>query len=226
MKILVSIETTGVHLGVSIYSWDPQVRTGSKISTYYSTDAHRQSDLLVPTLNASLKKAKRNKKDIAVIAVDIGPGSFTGVRVGVSVARALGQSLKVPVVGVSSLEAMAHKKFKNKKTGNGGVVSLLRALEGETYVAAYFRDKKDDSLKPLLAPSWMSNKEVEPALKKIRFRGKRISLLRTEEFPHPESVAEVAVRKIKGAKKGTAFDYKQIQPLYLQPSWAERRLRA
>lgn len=225
MKILVSIESTGIHLGISLYSWDPKVRHGAKISTYYSMVAFRQADLLIPTLNSQLEKTKQNKKDIACVAVDIGPGSFTGVRVGVSAARALGQSLRIPVVGVSSLEAMAFKELKNKKTGSMGVVSLLRALEGESYVAVYVKENSSSALRPLLPPSWMSNKEIEPALKKIKHRSKNINFFRTKEFPHPESVAEVALQKLKTGSGKAAFVYEKAQPLYLQPSWAERNLR-
>lgn len=61
----------------------------------------------MPTIHSLLTSSKVNIKDIRTIVVAMGPGSFTGLRVGLSVAKGMAQGLKVPLVGVSSLEAMA-----------------------------------------------------------------------------------------------------------------------
>jgi len=58
-----------------------------------------KSQQLLSLINQALKKQKKNLKDISEIEVNLGPGSFTGLRVGVSVANALGWALKIPVNG-------------------------------------------------------------------------------------------------------------------------------
>src|SRR5947209_7352535 len=62
---------------------------------------------LIPTIAALLARHKFNKNDIEVIAAATGPGSFTGLRIGLAAVKGLAEALKKPVVGVSMLEAIA-----------------------------------------------------------------------------------------------------------------------
>jgi len=66
------------------------------------------SEILMPHIDQLLKMAQLGKKDIKAIAVSIGPGSFTGLRIGLSTAKALAYGLNIPVIGVSTLAAMAY----------------------------------------------------------------------------------------------------------------------
>ncbi len=223
MKILVSIETTGVNLGISVFKWSAEAKTAEKIFTHFVHVGHRQSELLVPTLETILKKIKRTKKDIGLVAVDVGPGSFTGVRIGVSLARALGQALHIPVVGVSSLEALAENAAKKNSVKPVGIVVSLLALEGELYAAAYLKNPQEKELEVLLSPCWMTEKEWTQTLRKLKARRSGLSWVQAEGNPHSEDVAQVAVRQFRAQKKSVAFDYNFVQPLYLQPSWAERK---
>jgi tRNA threonylcarbamoyladenosine biosynthesis protein TsaB len=63
----------------------------------------------MPALDALLRAMSSSMRDIHGIIVSLGPGSFTGLRVGVSTAKGLAHSLRIPLMGVSSLEAMAHQ---------------------------------------------------------------------------------------------------------------------
>src|SRR5512135_2587715 len=62
---------------------------------------------LIPTLSAALTKAGKRKSEIGLLVVASGPGSFTGLRVGLSTVKALAEVLRVPVVSISVLEAIA-----------------------------------------------------------------------------------------------------------------------
>ncbi len=69
------------------------------------------------------------------IAVGVGPGTFTGLRVGIATARGLAQSLSVELVGVSSLRALAEGAAH--QVGHGGIVAVIDARRGEAFACAY-----------------------------------------------------------------------------------------
>ncbi len=90
------------------------------------------------------------------IAVGVGPGTFTGLRVGIASARALAQSLEVPVVGVSSLRALAQAAYGAELRGADGLgaellLAVIDARRGEVFAAAYQRGK--DGLARELVPA-------------------------------------------------------------------------
>jgi tRNA threonylcarbamoyladenosine biosynthesis protein TsaB len=83
-----------------------------------------------------LGEAGRELADVGLIAVGIGPGSFTGLRIGVSTARALSQALGAQLAGVGTLRALAaaaQEAEESKRT----VLAVLDARRGEAYAAAY-----------------------------------------------------------------------------------------
>lgn len=199
--ISLAIETTGPHLGLALHSIDLKKKTYQRRTLLFSKVPMKQSELLFPTLDKLLKQTRIKKNQIGLVIVDIGPGSFTGVRVGVASARALGQAFKIPVVGVSSLAAIARSKRGNN------LVPWLPALSGEVY---YDLGR---------APVWGSKMEFEAALIKLRKLGKQA--VPVTGTPHVRDVAELGLELfLKSPKKN--FPYTKVYPLYLQPSWAER----
>ncbi len=98
---------------------------------------------LIPTLSAALAKAGKQKSEIALFAVASGPGSFTGLRVGLSTVKALAEVLHVPVVAISVLEAIA---FAAKKQGI--VLAALDAQRNEAFVGEY-DSESSGSIKPM-----------------------------------------------------------------------------
>lgn len=94
------------------------------------------STRLLPFAHALLAEASLRWDRIERIAVGVGPGTFTGLRIGIATARALAQSLDVELVGVSSLRALA---LGGAKTLAGGAKTLaaIDARRGEVFVAAY-----------------------------------------------------------------------------------------
>src|SRR3989304_5234685 len=91
------------------------------------------AEKLLSLIDAALKKVSLVPDQLGAIAVGMGPGSFTGVRIGVSTARALAQVLRKPVIGISSLDVLAY-------ANPGGKVSpVVRARENEVYFAVYER---------------------------------------------------------------------------------------
>ena len=92
------------------------------------------AEALMPTIDAVLAEAGIDYADLQRIAVTMGPGSFTGVRVGIAAARALGLALDIPVVGVGTLQALGSATARSRSTGTA--VATLDAKRGELYLYA------------------------------------------------------------------------------------------
>ena len=84
-----------------------------------------------------LSRASVSWSELDRIAVGVGPGRFTGLRVGVATARGLAQSLSLELVGVSSLGALAESAASLGANGCDGVLAVIDALRGEAFAGAY-----------------------------------------------------------------------------------------
>jgi tRNA threonylcarbamoyladenosine biosynthesis protein TsaB len=113
---------------------------------------------LLPLAHAALTEAGASWSDLTRIGAGVGPGTFTGIRIGVATARALAQGLDVETVALSTLHALA---LGADPTHDGPVLAILDARRGEAYVAAY-----DPAGTQILPPSaWAPERLAElPAL--------------------------------------------------------------
>ncbi|MCK4532689.1 tRNA (adenosine(37)-N6)-threonylcarbamoyltransferase complex dimerization subunit type 1 TsaB [bacterium] len=126
MKVL-GIETTSKICSVAV------LEDGNLAGEYILNIKGKHSEKLFSGLNKILMDLKINIKDLEGISVSTGPGSFTGIRVGISAVRALAQALEIPVVGVSSLDVLAFSTFPCDFI----VCPIIDALRGEVYTALY-----------------------------------------------------------------------------------------
>lgn len=94
------------------------------------------STALLELADRLLADAGIDWRELEFVAVGLGPGTFTGLRIGVSTARALGQSLGIPVAGVGSLAALAHGALAAHED-SVRVLAVLDARRGEAFAAAY-----------------------------------------------------------------------------------------
>ena len=106
-------------------------------------DEKYHSAFLIPTIVAILKNNNLTMQDIDVIGTNIGPGSFTGIRACVTVARVMAQQLNIPLVGVSSLEILSQINKETSKT-----ITVLDARKKHYYTAVY--DNNNEIQKPEL----------------------------------------------------------------------------
>ena len=105
------------------------VKTETKfISTTYDIGM-RQSEILVPAIDEILKKAEITAAELNATSLTIGPGSFTGLRLGISALKAIELAYNVPVYGISSLEAYAYPY----KTFGFPVLSCIDANKDKFY---------------------------------------------------------------------------------------------
>ncbi|OWA34389.1 tRNA (adenosine(37)-N6)-threonylcarbamoyltransferase complex dimerization subunit type 1 TsaB [Saccharibacillus sp. O16] len=93
---------------------------------------------LLPEIERALRESGTDKRELAGIAVGIGPGSYTGVRIAVTTAKTLAWALKLPVAAVSSLEAQAASGLEAAAPqGRGWIVPLVDARRGQAYTALF-----------------------------------------------------------------------------------------
>jgi tRNA threonylcarbamoyladenosine biosynthesis protein TsaB len=126
MKTL-AIDTSNNVMGVAIID-DNRV-----IGEYVTNVQKNHSVRVMPAINQLLRDCDIKPKEVEKIVVAAGPGSYTGVRIGVTIAKTLAWSLNIPLVGVSSLEALA----ANGIYFAGHVVPLFDARRGQVYTGLY-----------------------------------------------------------------------------------------
>lgn len=118
---ILAIETTGPYGSVALLDGD-----GNVLGYEVSRDTMSHLKDLIPMVDTVLKKSGVSKNEINLIAPSVGPGSFTGIRIGVSTARALCQALGIRAVPVPTLEAFCFKESAPAAggcQGGGGVVT-------------------------------------------------------------------------------------------------------
>lgn len=192
MKIL-AWDTSSSTLSIALLS-------GEKIIAS-SDSADMPSDTLIPMIDKLLKQHRLTINAVDCLAVGIGPGSFTGLRVGVMSAKMIGYSLGVPLVGISSMEAIAF----GAKRFNQPVAVMQDARKNQIYGAVYeFVDGKTKMIqKPILTTA-------EDFLSQI----KESAVIVKDTPLKAESIARLAAGRIK-AKKFTKPE--NLKPLYLHP---------
>jgi len=109
------------------------VNDGELISQYSQCTALTHSRTLLPMAEDMLKNAELSVKDVDMIAVAHGPGSFTGIRIGVSTVKGLAWAADKPCVGVSTLEAMAWHGL----SAGGYVCPVMDARRAQVYNAIF-----------------------------------------------------------------------------------------
>ncbi len=175
------------------------------------------SAFLIPTIVSILKNNQITMQDIDVIGTNVGPGSFTGIRACVTVARVMAQQLNIPLVGVSSLEILSKISQNNDKT-----IVVLDARKQHFYNAIY------ENSKEIQTPVLISNED----LLKLDFNNANII---ADKFSHDilnenginsiiytdtnadlgKYLNNIVSDKISGADENT-FLWSKLKPLYLQ----------
>lgn len=137
MKIL-SIDTSSSNASVSILE-DENV-----LIELNNSDEKTHSQKLMPMIDDAFKKANLSLDDINLISCGIGPGSFTGVRIGIATAKAFIDSKHIPAVGVSSLEALAYNLNKE-----GYICSIINANHDNVYAGFFNIESKNEVLQTI-----------------------------------------------------------------------------
>lgn len=116
------------------------------LASFQSAHVRCHVEELVPAIAMIMKQAGVTRADFNAIAVDHGPGLFTGLRVGVATARGLATAWGLPLIGVSSLEALAFAHYAD----NSEIVSVVDAKRSEVFWQAFFCE--GETIRPLTQP--------------------------------------------------------------------------
>ncbi len=133
MALILSIETATTNCSVSLSKNGETLLLKEDYDSNYS-----HAERLHVFIEDILKEAKVEKSELDAIAVSKGPGSYTGLRIGVSAAKGLCFALDIPLISISTLEALAHQVT----TENGVIVPMLDARRMEVYSAVFSSEYK------------------------------------------------------------------------------------
>lgn len=217
MKIL-GIDTSSKFLNIALSEDEDIMKEESHLVD------RNQASQLTPILKEFLQKSKTPVKRIGAFVIGLGPGSFTGLRIGVSAVKGFGIATGKPCIGVASIDAIACNAVENNKD----IIPIIDAKRGQVYAAIYRR--KAGRVKRLSDYMLLPVAEL---LKKIKrepvFLGDGVSLYREkilsadkkaiflEEkywYPGAGNIIRLGFSRIKKAKK-PGLD--KLTPLYLYP---------
>jgi tRNA threonylcarbamoyladenosine biosynthesis protein TsaB len=131
MTTLLSIEAASDSCSIAL-------QIGHQVIQRLEPAPRMHSRLLYPMLNSLMDEAGISPKQLDAIAFVNGPGSFTGLRIAAATAQGMGFACDIPLIGISTLQAMAQQAFKEHKAES--VISIMDARMNELYLGAYQLD--------------------------------------------------------------------------------------
>lgn len=188
------------------------------------------SEGLIAMIQTMMESAGWAMEDVDLIATGVGPGSFTGLRISVVLAKVFGRTLDIPIVGVSTLKALA------REVATDGVVIPLFDARRERVYAAYFekkggellRLKKDDAypVASILNEAPEGAILIGDGLKKYRdaFSAREDFIIYPDHLSRVSAAAIAFEGKVQYEAEGPSNPY-ALEPNYLRPTQAMREYR-
>jgi tRNA threonylcarbamoyladenosine biosynthesis protein TsaB len=125
--IILGVETATSQVGCAVGGVE------GVLASFVANRGRRHAETLTPAIKFVCEHARVEMREISAVAVDIGPGLFTGLRVGIAAAKAVAQALRVPMIGQSSLDLLAFPvRYSNRV-----IVPVIDARRGEVFTAFY-----------------------------------------------------------------------------------------
>lgn len=222
MKIL-AIDTTTRFMCIGIYDQ-------GKIYEYSLGLGNKQSSLLIPSIKRIIAALKWRIEDIDYFACGLGPGSFTGIRVGLSTIKGLAWTTNKPIIGVSTLDIIAY----NTAESFTRIIPVIDAKRNLIYCSIYRNNQSGfkrvlpymllslDELSKKIKPNsiilgdalGLYKQEILKTIKGVK------TLDRDYWYPKPRNIIALALERIKDKKFNTAFD---IKPIYIYPKECQIR---
>ncbi len=242
MKIL-AIDTSSKRCSVCIYE-DSHV-----IINLNNDDEKTHSVKLMPMVDQAFKETGLSLDDISLLACCIGPGSFTGVRIGISTVKAFADVKNIPVVGITSLESLAYNVIHDNSSVNTIdekktlICSLIDAKNNNVYCGLYYYNEKMNLIEIFAEDISVTIEKIKNTFVKNNFsdiifvgdgaetykntiednfKNENICICEGESnFQCSPSLAKAGLQKYN---EGNYGDSNSIFPVYLRKSQAERAL--
>ncbi len=191
-------------------------------------ETRRHARDLAPTVGELLGSLRWKPKDVTAVVVSIGPGSYTGLRVGIMSAKAFAYATRVPLVAIPTFEAIA----RQVADGARELVVIADAQQGRVYAQEWACHEVDEGFRPrselqivafseLLAgldrSTWLSGPAI--GLFESQLRGFHV-VDDKNRLPSCRSLAEIAVNQYDMAPSDALWT---VEPIYLRPSAAEEQ---
>lgn len=245
---ILAIETTGPFGSVALVSEEENINDGKKcckvLGKRTSVDEMNHLKDLLPMAGELLAQAGIAKSQLSHIAVSAGPGSFTGIRIGVSTARALGQALNLPVISVPTLDAFLWKENGKMGKDDAAIVGILNARRGQVYgivedymegcpcmltdVMEIVTGKLKEAKRPVIfygdGIDAYEEKIVE-ALNEADMEVGRDVFFAPKEVRYQDAVS-VSRLAFEKAENGEVLHYNELHPQYMRKAEAEEKLAA
>lgn len=220
--LILAVDTSGPEGSLCL------ARVGAgNVKSAHSTRWHKRaqhSETITVQLSQVLQSARVDLTELSHLAVNVGPGSFTGLRVGINMTRSLAYSLSLPTVTVTSLELLANTYLVSGETGVFGI----RAVRDFLYVGVYA--KSGGAIQTVVSPRSMRESELSSqcSLPSSVFgaSGQRVFVEGKNADFLTQTKAEGLVQLLANTPhQPTFWAWPNVTPLYIRGSEAEEKLR-
>lgn len=200
------------------------------LASAHSARGKRHAETLVPSIDFVRTQARVELSDVSVVAVDIGPGLFTGLRVGIAAAKAMAHALRVPMVGISSLDLLAWPVRHTTRE----IVAVVDARRGEVFHARY--RPTPGGVQRIAGPEVSAPAELGAELQAsdreyllvgdgaLRHEEQWDDMVRVEVaeqyLAHPNAASLVQLAHARALREDFVQPW-ELEPLYLRPPDAE-----
>ncbi len=220
--IILGMDTSSVNATVAVMN-DKKL-----IGEFVISNDRTHSQIIMPLLDDLIKKCGIGISDIDVFAVSVGPGSFTGLRIGMATVKTLAQVCNKPVIGVCSLDALYH----NCALFDGIVCPIIDARHGDVYNALHLNGKKITDNRVICIDELIK----ELSGKKTVFCGDGVLSYAQKLSGHsnfvvaPQNISmqkasSVCMAAYMRAQNNDFDNLYSLVPIYLRQSQAERELK-
>ena len=229
MNIL-AIDTTSKKASVAL-------KKDNKVISKCIDNEITHSEKLLPLIDEVLKSTNTNLKDIDLFACTLGPGSFTGVRIGIATVKALAKVYNKKIYGITSLELLALNGIKNFEPNTKYVLSLLDAKNSRAYYNVYLLDKdvnnntylKDTGLSGNLIITDLAYELVQKGIQDVlvigdvtsKFKEVLSNSIPNSHFEDSKLDIEALIENIT-EDSSKYYDYLTLDAMYYRNSEAER----
>lgn len=213
MTFILNIETATKNCSVCLAKDGVPVAVAE-----YAGEGYAHAEKLHVFIEEVLHKAGITFKDLTAVAVSMGPGSYTGLRIGVSAAKGLCYALNIPLLAIETLELLARKIT----VGEGIIIPMIDARRMEVYTVVFDKDynKLRDTKAEIITPESFLETEgiihlVGDGAAKCREVLESARFVYHDEVLYPSSI-EMAALSYDKHKKSDTVDVAYFEPFYLK----------